>query len=433
MAWRRSVVGVASWSAWRACLGAICVAAWVAAPVAARADGALPVVPVLLGQFDFQGHPSWAEGGNGFSLTRMRLGAYSQPAPWVFAIAMVDFADSDQKPQLKDAYAAVQPVDGLRLAVGYIKNPIFESARNEMDGTTPMPELSMPVAGLWPGRDLSFDVHYFPRRLPFEAWAHVGNGSESFLVNDNERLAYSVRLDAVAGRAHVGAPRSTPLGLRVGFGAHLDDTYDRDGVEGRIVNGYVFYQPPIVSGDRVILEAHALGYAGPVRALVEVGAAQESRLGDNSGNPSLPRPSLDPSVSRGGAAEVAWMVTGQHRLPGVWPVEGPAWPMSWQKVGVEVAARVERLDLARETRDVTAGGGTGGALAATVWIGPLLSLAVAGYVYHYDVSSIEEPGTTSSWLLQSRATFFLNPPPPVSYLEAPPPGDAPPSAPSQAR
>jgi phosphate-selective porin OprO/OprP len=199
--------------------------------------------------------------------------------------------------------------------------------------------------------------------------------------------------------------------VRVGVGALTDDSFDRAGAGGTTASGFLFYRPPTVSGPRRIVEAHALAYVGPVRALVEVGAAIEARAADTDGNPATPRVSLDPALSRGGAVEVAWMITGERRLPSVWPVRGHPGPFLFDHPAFEVAARAERLDVGRGMREVLPGGATGGSLAVNAWLNEVLAVTAAGYLYRYDRAPIEETSRLDSWLVLLRVTLFLNPPP----------------------
>jgi phosphate-selective porin OprO/OprP len=369
------------------------------------------VAPTALLQTDFQALPA-AEENTGFQLTRFRVGAYSQPTDWIFALAQLEFNPANEGPVVLDAYARVGPWHGLRLSVGYLRSPLFVSARNELDGMAPFPELSMPVKALWPGRDLAVELHYAPPRVPLEAWIRFGNGNPSPTQNDlNDSFAYTTRVDFTWGRGRVDARGDETFGFRIGAGGVIDDSsYDRAGASGITAAEFQFYRPPTVSGTRRIAEAHALAYFGPVRALVEAAGGVEDRSASN-GNPSGPRTSLDPEVTRGIAAEIAWMITGEKRVSSVWPVRRSANPFSFAHPAVEIAARAERLDVGRGMRDFAPGGATGGSLAGNVYLNAMFGLTLAGYYDRYDRSPIEEPGLRDSWLVQARLTVYLNPPP----------------------
>jgi phosphate-selective porin OprO/OprP len=71
---------------------------------------------------------------------------------------------------------------------------------------------------------------------------------------------------------------------------------------------------------------------------------------------------------------------------------------------VEVAARLERVDLEYGASDVQAGGAQGASLAVDWWATPFAALTLAAYDYHYMLSPVEEPGQTSFWLVLARAT-----------------------------
>jgi phosphate-selective porin OprO/OprP len=382
--------------------------------VASRAwadDTHVYIAPTALMQLDFQGLPAEEE-NTGFALTRFRIGAYSQPTDWILALAQIEFSPSSETPVVLDAYARLGPWHGLRLSAGYLRSPLFVSARNELDGMTPLPELSMPVKALWPGRDLAVELHYTPAKLPFEAWLRFGNGNPSPTQNDlNGSFAYTARFDATMGRGRIDARGDERFGLRVGVAAVLDDSsYDRAGASGITAAEFQFYRPPTVSGTRRIFEAHALAYAGPVRALIEAGGAVEDRS-VGTGSTSGVRTPLDPETSRGLSAEVAWMITGERRVSSVWPVRLTKNPFSFSHPAVEVAARAERLDVGRGMRDFAAGGATGGSLAANAYLNAMFGLTLAGSYYRYDKGPIEEPMTLASWLVQARLTIYLNPPP----------------------
>jgi phosphate-selective porin OprO/OprP len=384
------------------------------APKNANADSPIPITPTLLTQLDADAHPEAAEGQNGFSFARFRPGLWAQPTDWAFALATVEFAESES-PAILDGFVTLVPTHGIRLTLGYSKNPLFLSARSELDGTMPMPELSMPVRALWPGRDLGIEGHFIPHGLPLEAWLRIGNGTNGPIgkaVTDSASFAYTARLDATAGRGKFDASPRDFFGLRVGVGAYFDDTEDHAGISGTTEGGYVFFQPPTVTGTRSTVEAHALVYAGPFRLLLEGGAAFENRATNASGSENGQRVSLDPVATRGESAELAWMITGQRRTLGAWPIHAKNKLFAFDKLGVEASARVERLDIGRDARDVKPSGSTGGSAALTCWLSDAMSVAVAGYIYGYDAAPIDEPSRTSSWLLQSRFTLYFNPPPP---------------------
>ena len=396
-------------------------AAWAAAGTARADDGHVYVAPTLLMQTDFQALPQ-AESDTGFALTRFRLGAYSQPTDWILALAQIEYTPETESPEVLDAYVRVGPWHDLRLSLGYLRSPLFESARNELDGMAPMPELSMPVKALWPGRDLALELHWTPSRLPLEAYLRFGNGNPSPTMNDlNDSFAYTARVDAVLGRGRIDTRGHEPFGLRVGVGALLDDaSYDRAGASAITAAEFQLYRPPTVSGTRRVVEVHALGYFGPVRVLAEAGGAVEDRSVSN-GSTSGARTPLDPEITRGGSVEVAWMITGQKRIASVWPLWENEKPFSFLHPGVEIAARAERLDVGLGMRDFAGGGATSVSGAANVYLSSLFGLTLAGYWYRYDVPPIEEPTVRDSWLVQARLTVYVNPPPlgPIGLVKAP--------------
>ena len=146
-----------------------------------------------------------------------------------------------------------------------------------------------------------------------------------------------------------------------------------------------------------IAEGHGVVLVGPVQVTLEGAAASEGRSEDTDGNPDTPRAELDPVQSWGTSGEMAWMVTGQHRQPGAWPVAG-------EKIGVEVAGRGERLSLGGGADDVEAGGASGGELAVRVWHPIGLGGGVSGGWFLYDTAPLEEPEALSSWHVAARVT-----------------------------
>lgn len=377
----------------------------IARPVFAADAPAYPEIkPLALLQVDLNSRPRDQEGESGLSLARARLGVWAKATENTFGLVSAEFMRPEH-PEILDALVRGNCGERFSLTVGYFRSPLFLSARSELEGTMPFPELSLPVRAAWPNRDAALEAHYAFKSLPFEAWLRLSNGSSSPFENDNAALAVTARVDSSFGRASFDAKGTEETGGRVGFGILVDDSFDRGGIGGSTASGFPFYRPPVVSGLRTIGEFHALGYIGPVRGLAEAFTASEERIADVDGNPSTPRLPLDPVRSRGASAEIAWMVTGQHRLLGQWPIAPGSGP------GVEVAARIERVELARSARDIAGGGGSNIAVAISTWLNEFASVSVAWNQYRYDIAPIEEPGELASWLLQARATFYLNPPP----------------------
>jgi phosphate-selective porin OprO/OprP len=381
------------------------------APSALADDTHVYIAPTALVQSDFQALPPEEE-NIGFTLARVRIGAFSQPTDWILALVQAQFSPESEAPEVLDAYARIGPWHGFRFTAGYSRSPLFVSARNELDGMTPLPELSMPVKALWPGRDLGVELHYAPSRAPFEAWFRFGNGNPSPTQNDlNGSFAFTGRVDATFGRGRIDARGDEPFGLRIGAAAVLDDSsYDRAGASGITAAQFQFYRPPTVSGARRIFEAHLLALAGPVRFLAEAGGAMEDRSASN-GNPSAPRTRLDPEITRGGAVELAWMLTGEKRVSSIWPVRPSKNPFAFDHAAFEIAARVERLDVGLGMRDIAPGGATAASFAANAWLDAMFAVTLAGSYYRYDKAPIEEPTRLDSWLVQARLTVYLNPPP----------------------
>ncbi len=362
--------------------------------------------PVVIGEFDLRLHSAKdeAEGNDGFAMRRIDLGAYAILANWATVLADVEFANREG-PIILDAFLSLRPLPWLEVNLGPTKTPLFSSAHDELTWMLPVPELPMSVQALWPGRDAGVEAHVLPsERLPLEAWFRVGNGSGAALGNDNSDFAVDGRLDVALGRARPGARASLPWGLRLGSGIHAKSVFDRPGVAGETADAFEFYRPVTVSGPETIAEAHAVLFAGPFKITAEGGQAHQSRAEDAAGSATGPVKSLPSVRSRGGYVEAAWMITGQHRVHGAWPVSNSI--RSFLGGGVEVAARVDRLDLDRGASDVVGGGGTMIGFSARWWATRFFALAVAGYHTQFDAPPVEEPTTVGTWLAISRLTIF---------------------------
>ena len=372
---------------------------------AAAADDAPWFQPLLVGELDYRVTSAAVEGETGFALGRFRVGVRARPRPWIHVVGTVEWAA--EKPALTDALIVFTPSDELWLRLGYGKTPLFASAKEPAVESLSIPELSLPVRALWPRRDLGLEVRWVPRAWPLEAWLRLGNGSQSPLGNDNTSPSVDARVDALLGGASRGAAPDARWGVRLGAGVHAEDAFDRAGVSGTTATGFLFYRPVPVSGGRLVSEAHAVLWSGPLRVTAEGGAAWERRSRDTDGNPLTPREPLPGIRAQGAAVEASWMVRG-HRRDGPWPEGLPPTPEGgWGGGAVEVAGRVERLSLGLGAADVTPGGASGGAVAVRWWATDFLSVGSAGYFLRYDQPPIEEPGRRDSWLLLTRVTVSL--------------------------
>jgi len=119
---------------------------------------------------------------------------------------------------------------------------------------------------------------------------------------------------------------------------------------------------------------------------------------------AAPHDSLPSVYERGIYAEAAWMVTGQHRVHGAWPVTNGL--RAFTGGAVEVAGRAERLDLGLGAPGVTPGGATAFAFGARWWATRFCALSAAAYHTRYDTPPIEEPTRQGAWLGLGRLTIF---------------------------
>ncbi len=390
----------------RAALAALACAPILVATAPAEAQTLSPTV-VLEGDYRLYSHEN--EGFDGFAFSRLQLGAHGELGNTFYAAVLVDFVE-EETPEVIDAYLNWKARPDLVLSGGYIRSPLFPSARDEYVERLAIPELSTVVGALWPGRSVGLAAHYSPEFLPIEAWARVGNGApDSLVTNDTDTPSADLRVDFVLGRPHAGMKRDFPWGLRVGIGGHVDRVDTRHGVTGTTASGYEFYLPATVSGNREVIEAHLLAQYESLQLDVEGGFAQEGRAKTVSGDPSTPREVLTAVQSDGISAELAWMITGDHRVAGTWPMQA-----NDDHGAVEVAARFESLALGRCAQATTECTTAVQAMDATVesaavrwWFTPWAGASLAGYHYGYSADPFNQPGVRQSWLGLARLTLSL--------------------------
>ena len=354
--------------------------------------------PVMMAELDAQALRQ-EEGQAGLSLRRLYLGAEAAMGARARLLGVVNFAG--ERPAVLDASFGLAMGGPWSVVAGYGKTPLFASARDQSVETSPLPDLSMSTQALWPGRDLGVELRLAGPSLPVAARARIGNGSGSPRGNDNPKPSADLRLDTSWGRAREGAKRGEALGLLVGVGVHAEVAADRAGTTGETLGGFTYWTAPTVSGPVWLGEAHAVGLLGPVQVTVEGGWIREGRAQDMDGDPDTAQDVLDPVVSEGGSAELAWMVTGQHRLPGGWPATDA------DRLGVEIAARGSRLALGRGAEDIADGGAWSGEAGARIWSPHGLALGLAGGVTAYDSPPPEEPEAALGWTVTLRVTGRL--------------------------
>ena len=363
---------------------------------AARAEEtwSLRVEPTLLVDLDARIYASEAEGLTGFALGRLRPGLSVKPADWVSATATVEFAG--EYATVYDAYVALTPDPSLEVKVGLSKTPLFWSHREPVE-TLAFPTATAVAQSLRvqrdTGRDLAVSALWAPEALPIEVLARVGNGSASFLANDNMELAYYLGLDLVLGRARRGG--TGEAGLRLGVTGVYEHAEDRNGITAAHALGFIYRRSPTVSGDRFVGAAHLLALYGPFTLLVEGGYADEARNRDHDGNPATPRIDLESYVSYGVSAELGWSFCGRRepsrvRAPGV----------------IDLGLRLERLWVGQDASDVVPGGGMSATLTAKWWPTTFMAVSALGTVIGYDVPAIEDPSRETSWGALVRLSFF---------------------------
>jgi phosphate-selective porin OprO and OprP len=378
-------------------------------PTIARADFAstlasIDLAPTTMAQLDYDAHAAEGANHDGFVLQRARLGLRVRPVPWLLLVTTVEYANGKVLPFEVLAEAVAR--HAWYFSVGFRRTPLFHSAKDELIESLPIPELSLVTRALWPGVDLGADVHYQSERVPVEAWLRVGNGSQNVAGNDNNYPALDLRVDAVLGKARVGHEASW-WGFRAGLGGHAKYRQDTTGLYGSTPDGFVFYHPVPTHGWQAIGEAHVTAWLGRWTIMAEGGVARDARSGVV---PATNAPAL-PVYTWGASLEVACMIWGRPRpagqsiVPGRFPNEQPLSLTSWRGGEVEIAARLERVDLDLHAPDIVSGGAEGGALAVNWWATPYTALTLAAYDYYYFLSPIEQPGQKNFWLVMARTTL----------------------------
>ncbi len=396
-------------------------AALAAAIVGALAGVArAQLAPIAVIDGDYRVDPHEAEGFDGFDLARMQLGARGDLGTSLSATGLVDFANGES-PTIIDAYVEWHPCRCLDLSAGYLRSPLFISARDEFVERLPVPELAATVTALWPARAVGLGARWRPDQAPIDVWARVANGANDVSGNDTNTPAFDGRIDYVVGRptAHVSyghlkeGSRANDFGLRVGVGAHWDDVDDRPGAAGVTASGYQFYRPATVAGHRYVVEGHALAQYDALQLLVEGGYTREDRKGAVTADPSKPRPALDAVESYGVSAELSYMITGDHRIPGTWPRD-PGRHHGTFDGALEVAGRAERVSFghcatgaAECLTAVERLSANIASLAVRWWVRPETAVSLAAYSYHWDNDPFDQPGVRSTYLLLARLTLSI--------------------------
>lgn len=378
------------------------VAKTSAAQTPTPAPAPSPVEVQALVEGDYRYFSSDAEGYAGLALRRARMGLRAQPLPWLELRFVGEYARATAG--ILDAFATLRASDEFEVNAGFLRMPTMPSGRDDRVFALPIPERAMTVTALCPNRDLGVEAHWFPKRIPMEAWARFGNGSGNPLGPEGNVPTGALRVDFALGRASAHATRDEVWGLRVGIAGIVNESLDRVGIAGATPLGFQFYRPPSIEGLRATVTAHLRAWVGPVQLSIEGGLARDSRSRDNDGNPATPRVQLDPVYTYGAVAELAWMFSGHRRLAGQWPhYDREGW-MPRALGAWEIAARVERLTLADMASDVQSGGVWGAAAALRWWANRWSALSLAAYHHRFDRAPIEAPDSTSSWSLLLRGT-----------------------------
>lgn len=363
------------------------------------------VSPTLLAELDARVLPNEIDGHSGLAIARLRPGARVVLDPRTRFDTAIEFAA--ESPIILDAAATfdlwASPDLAVDLVAGLSKPPLFASFLLEPEGTGALIEGSPVVAGFGLRRELGGTLHAAWANVPLEVWGRVGNGSGSPVGNDNGALAYSAMADLVLGRPWRGAaPGSRWMGVRVGAAFMTERAEAREGISGRTPLGYTYAPAGIVDGRRTVLSAHAIGYVGALRIVVEGALADEARTRDDDGNVSTPRIPLPDVRSSGVTGELAYVLWGAPRTVGRAPgsIGGDAPPGA-----LELAARGDALFLGRDARDVRSNGGYTLAAAARFFAAEGLALAIGGDLTQFDRPPLESPDRTNTYTITFRGTL----------------------------
>lgn len=310
---------------------------------------------------------------------------------------------------LLDSHVRFEPRPWLELTVGFSKPPLFASFRHERIPAMPMPVRSGVVKQLWVRRDVGVEARFMPRRAPIEALVRLGNGSMDLRDNTNETPSGYAALDLVLGRLWAGAP-ATPanelLGLRFGAAALVDDRSAHESVAAETPFGYVYAQPVVATGLRVIATGHLIGLIGPVRVIVEGGMVQAGREDDHDGDPATPAQILDPVRTWGLTGELTWTIRGGWRGLDQRPEVASLLDGAWDGGALELSARADRFWLNYGAADLVRTGGTSGSLALKWYPTRFMALTAYGEATAFEHAPIATPGRLWGGMGLLRASFY---------------------------
>ncbi len=173
-----------------------------------------PVEVQALVEGDYRYFSSDAEGYAGLALRRARMGLRAQPLPWLELRFVGEYARAAAG--ILDAFATLRASDEFEVNAGFLRMPTMPSGRDDRVFALPIPERAMTVTALWPNRDLGVEAHWFPKRIPIEVWARLGNGSGNPLGPEGNVPTGALRVDLALGRASAHTTLDELWGLRVG-------------------------------------------------------------------------------------------------------------------------------------------------------------------------------------------------------------------------
>ena len=197
---------------------------------------------------------------------------------------------------------------------------------------------------LSPGRDIGVDG---PRAARWREGELLG-GMVRFSDGDNVRFSEDLEANEfeeapvdgmVAGRVELApweATRGLARRLQFGFNTTIGDVAPGlFGLRGRMIDGFVFFEPVYVSGRRLRLGVDGLWTPGPFSVQAEYNRVSDQRNGQGLGDVDLPD-----VIAQGWYLSGTWLITGEGKAGGV----EPRHPFPLHGAGAfEVVARIEEM------------------------------------------------------------------------------------------
>jgi phosphate-selective porin OprO/OprP len=254
----------------------------------------------------------------------------------------VDVEARDSHNPWRDVFLNYRRFDAAEVQGGKFKVPFGRDQLTSVFGNS-FVSRSLIGAELSPGRDRGVMVH-----------GRLGGGkvnySAGWFQHDGDNVRFSEDLEqnefeeapvdgSLAGRVNLAPWESTHgLARHLQFGFNATDGKVADGLfgmRGRMLDGFVFFEPVYVRGHRIRLGMDGLWTPGPFSVTAEYNRLSDQRNGQGLGDVDLPD-----VIAQGWYLAGTWVITGEKKSGGV----EPRHPFPLHGAGAfEVAARVEEL------------------------------------------------------------------------------------------